>query len=131
MNFNDKYYQKYLRYRKRYIGLKKLRGGSIDDIRTDLSKDLRRLKFPPGTYKIKIKMLSDDQKNKASICHHYSIFSLYDLPLQDCCNVNSKFFKDIFKPTCGESCEYGTCSEFCNYANSCKINVCSALDKLR
>jgi len=120
------YYNKYLKYKLKYNFLKKQLGGQIelDNLKTNILNN-KRYPFPRGNYTIHIKMLSDDNINKDKICHHYSLFSLYDIPSNtECCSIDSKYFKQLLKP----ECNHGSCE----FKDSCLGNkVCNATELLK
>ena len=118
------YYEKYLKYKNKYITLKNQSGGLIelDKLTNDVLKN-KVYPFPPGNYNIHIKLLADSGKNINKICHHFSLFSLYDISTNDCCGIESNYFKNLLKPVCNHGA--------CNYKDSCLGGkICNALELL-
>jgi hypothetical protein len=60
-----------------------------------------------------------DSLNYYKICHNYSIFSLYEINKDMCCNFNTPYFKDVLKPDSSS-----------NYSNICNTGACSAIAKM-
>lgn len=117
------YKQKYLKYKNKYILLKKQVGGNLE-LEFNKIKDLVSQKLPKGKYTIHIKMLSDGNEHK--ICHHYSFFSLYDIPIELCCNQTSQYFLELLKPE-ENNVEIGGASFISyDYKNVCNDRICDA-----
>jgi len=115
---SQNYFNKVNKYDNKYNTLKK----QIDD--DEYNSCLNKLKknlllnpdnsFPKGKYTIHIKMLSDN--NQYKICHHYSLFSLYNSKkFVDCCHIYSMDFMKLLKPQCTYKCDY---------KDSCVTNIC-------
>ena len=119
-NNTKSYQQKYLKYKEKYLSLKnKLNNQTGGEISLTIQGILKHVKFPSGTYKVHIKMLEGgkDSPNDYKICHHYSVFSLYDFDDSVCCNIDTKILRDVLRPECNsDTCDVTDklpCTEKC------------------
>ncbi len=97
-NSNKNYKKLYLKYKSKYLALKKQLGGSTDEeIQQKLRSAMVNKGFPAGTYRVRVKKLNSlDASNTTKICHHYSMFSLIGgIPLNECCGVGGTFYNDV------------------------------------
>lgn len=124
MNGNN-YYVKYIKYKEKYLSLKNLIGGTHSECDTyiKINNELIRL-FKNNSlagakknFKVHFRHLNADETHKDKICHHYSLFSLYN-GIPNCCGLDSQAFKDVLAPICSAG-EWGF--EVCNFRNSCTI----------
>lgn len=124
MNSNN-YHQKYFKYKSKYLNLKNLIGGDPSECDTyiKINNELirlfknNRLNGTKKNFKVHFRHLNEDETHKDKICHHYSLFSLYN-DISNCCSLDSQAFIDVLKPICIPD-ELGI--EVCNFRNSCMV----------
>ncbi len=96
---NSNYKKLYLKYKSKYLALKRQLGGSSNnEIQEKLRLDMVSKRFPVGRYRIHVKKLNPTLENKLKICHHYSMFSLIDdIPTNECCGADGPFYLNVIR----------------------------------